>query len=91
MFIRVLHLEMKPDVWDEALQRFRGGVDPASFDGALGTVDDSRSDGIIRWRATLDLADPDVGYFQGDRSEQLNVLSRFFDRAFSYGQTLTPQ
>lgn len=73
------------------LQRYDEAVDPASFDGTLGSIDDSSSDGLSRWSAVLDLADPQVGYFEADRNQQVHLLSEFFDRAFTYGETLEPE
>jgi hypothetical protein len=72
------------------LQRFRGGVDPNSFDGSLGELD-RRSDGIVRWRTTLDLADARVGYFEADRAEQVQIITRFFEDGFRYGLALRSQ
>lgn len=73
------------------LQRLRGGVDRASFDGSLGYLEDSRKDGIVRWRTALDLAGDDSNYFDADRTEQLRLLTAFFDRGLAYAQTLDPQ
>jgi hypothetical protein len=72
------------------LQRFWNGVDPDSFYGSLGELD-IRDDGIVRWRHSLDLADPDLGFFQAERSEQSQILTRFFEETFHYGERLAPQ
>jgi hypothetical protein len=72
------------------LQRFWNGVDPDLFDGALGELD-IRADGIARWRHSLDLADPDLGFFQAERSEQSQILTRFFEESFHYAERLAPK
>jgi hypothetical protein len=73
------------------LQRFWNGVDPDSFDGALGELDATHSDGIVRWRHTLDLADPTLSFFEAGSTEQREILTQFFEESFRYAERLPPQ
>jgi hypothetical protein len=72
------------------LQRYRGGVDPASFDGALGELD-IRADRIIRWRVSLDLCQLDPDFFTQPPTTQVKILSDFVENGLVYGQTLRRQ
>lgn len=69
------------------VQRYKGGVDPASFDGSLGELD-SESDGTVRWLNRIDLQDPAVDFFEKDRAEQVTVIADFFRQAFRFGRSL---
>lgn len=72
------------------LQRYQGGVDPQSFDGTLGDMDTRTRQPWPLWGVSLDLADPDLRYFDRDEVRQTAIIGDFFDRAYAYGRRLTP-
>jgi len=71
------------------VQRYRFGIDPDAFNGAFGELD-LRSSNVVRWFYTADLADPEVGYFEKDGSQQVQVLAKIFESGFRYGRALPP-
>ena len=70
------------------LQRYRHRVDPRSFDRSFGSLDPSTPNGLKCWRATLDLLDPRLAFFDADEVEQQRKLAAFFERAFAFGERL---
>lgn len=70
------------------LDRYKDPVDPASFDLALGHLVQPNSAGLTGWRAILDLADPNVGYFEASEADQVRLLEEFFRQGFAYARQL---
>lgn len=71
------------------VQRFEAEIDPASFDRSLGALERGETSGI-RWRASFDLLDPSVGFFDLNEAGQEARLAEFFNRAFEYAEGLRP-
>jgi len=70
------------------LERYRQGVDPRSFDGSFGSLDQSMPNGLARWYAELDLLELGLAFFDADEVEQERKLAAFFERAFAFGERL---
>ena len=70
------------------LDRYLRPVDPALPDVSKGRLVRPNSAGVTGWRTTLDLADPDVGYFGSTQTEQVAILTDFFRVSFAYAQRL---
>ena len=69
------------------VQRYRTEIDPEAFDGTLGELD-LDFPGVVRWADRLDLLDPAVDFFSRTRTEQVEVLREFFEKAFHFGRLL---
>lgn len=69
------------------VQRYGEGIDPESFDGTLGELDHRRN-ALVYWFHSVDLADPEVGFFEVGRAEQVQVLAEVFETGFRFGQSL---
>jgi hypothetical protein len=69
-------------------QRYKGGVDPATWDGATGQI--SESYGKPRWSDRIDLASPEVGFFSASKARQVEILEEFLTRSLEFSRTLGP-
>ena len=73
------------------LQRYRGGVDPESFDGSMGELEPNAPGALVRWYDSLDLMADDGRFFDESRDDQLKQIGDFFTLAFAYAEGLEPQ
>ncbi len=69
-------------------QRFKGGVDPTTWDNTTGWMSDSY--GKPRWSDQIDLASPDVGFFTHSKAKQVEILEEFLARSLAFARTLDP-
>jgi hypothetical protein len=70
------------------LDRYLHPVDPVAFDESLGRLIQPNSAGVTGWRDTLDLANPEVGYFGSTQAQQVATLAKFFRESFAYARQL---
>ena len=79
----------RPDVL--VLERWEGGVNRKSWDGARGKQPYWQN-GNWRWRDTLDLAEVQspsgTGFFEMDEADQRQVLTEFLTAGLAYGRKL---
>jgi hypothetical protein len=71
-------------------QRFKGGVDPASFDGKVGRIYEAY--GKPRWCNEIDLAAPEIGFFSTDtgKVQQSQILESFLAESLEAARKLRP-
>jgi hypothetical protein len=73
------------------LQRYQGGVDPASFDGSLGMLEPAAPGRPTRWRHTMDLLERGGPFFALSQLDQVELIRDFFREGFAFGERLRPQ